>query len=65
LPTCAICLSTDPHPMPVIKCPAEKMLDGKHGMFTKQSNQSLLTKSTGQCICMLWQQHNSCTECHS
>ncbi|KIK90680.1 hypothetical protein PAXRUDRAFT_151383 [Paxillus rubicundulus Ve08.2h10] len=62
LPTCAICIGIDPHTMPIVECPAEKMWDGKHETFSKRSNHTLITKATGQHICTHWQQRNGCSE---
>ncbi|KIK76343.1 hypothetical protein PAXRUDRAFT_93821, partial [Paxillus rubicundulus Ve08.2h10] len=65
LPACAVSLGTDPHPMPIVECPAKKTWDSKHETFSKHSNQTLIAKLTGQCICTLWQQRNGCSEHHS
>ncbi|KIK99049.1 hypothetical protein PAXRUDRAFT_132850 [Paxillus rubicundulus Ve08.2h10] len=65
LPTCAVCLGIDPHTMPVVECLTDKTWDSKHETFSKQSNCTLISKATGQCICTHWQWCNSCSERHS
>ncbi|KIK78580.1 hypothetical protein PAXRUDRAFT_91177, partial [Paxillus rubicundulus Ve08.2h10] len=65
LPTCTVCLSINPHTMLIVECPAEKMWDGKHKPFSKQSNHTLISKATGQHICTHWQQCNGYPGRHS